>query len=552
MADADWNEARAADGDLNGAITVSDLTPIGVNFNRRVDRFAVRESGAEGGPYSYVSGGTVLFSSAPLPGGGGPREFSFVVTSPTYENYYIVAAYDGEHQAAEHSNAAQYLPDNLPPVADATRTGGASGKPGLMVSFDASASLDPDGAIDLFEWDPQGGGDWVPTGTTDTYDYYYGAPGEFTPRVRVTDDEGLSATASLDPLTISFGTPQTVAAYSGGQAAGQLSAGFLADDRPAVSFAQSGGIFGDTQFLVRATSPLGDNWEPPVSVLPLAAAQPESSLALHNGEFTAFVRAKDDVYKSQYKEGGAGDLDSSFEIHNHMTDSLGFGISAIDTPVGIAAAYASKDAVDEFSRLYFVGEAVGFLWFEVTLTSTSDPSLAYGPGRPIIAYTELVEETKRKLMYQEALNENGAGWGLPVEVVADKFVMTAERCLLFNDNRSIIVFWSDTDNALYSVTSSILSGTSWEDPVVIDSQCQAETRFSLKMVNGLPAVVYPDGVELKYAIARDGLATGWNEPLVMAESAAGFGEADLLDLDGAPLLFYVDNADSNLRVVVYH
>jgi hypothetical protein len=38
----------------------------------------------------------------------------------------------------------------------------------------------------------------------------------------------------------------------------------------------------------------------------------------------------------------------------------------------------------------------------------------------------------------------------------------------------------------------------------------------------------------------------------MAQSPGGFGETDLLDNNGAPLLFYVDNADSNLRVVVYH
>jgi len=552
LTDADWNEARAADGDLNGAITVSDLTPIGVNFNRRVDRFAVRESAAEGGPYSYVSGGTVLFSSAPLPGGGGPREFAFVVTSPTYENYYIVAAYDGENQAEQHSNAAQFLPDNLPPVVNATRTGGDTGKPGLMISFDASASLDPDGAIDLFEWDPQGSGDWIATGTTDTFDYYYGAPGEFTPRVRVTDDEGLAATASLDPLTISFGVAQTVAAYDGGHASGNLSAGFIADGRPAVSYAQGDGPFGDKQYLVRATTIAADNWEPPIAMLPAAAEQPECSVVGNNGEFFALTRANDDVYLADFKEGGAGDLDSNSEIHNHPTDSLGFGVCAIATPLGVAAAYASKDAVDEFSRLYFVGEPLGFLWFEVTLTSTSDPSLAWGPGRPIIAYTELVEDSKRKLMYQEALVDTGGSWGLPVEVVGDKLAMTAERCLLFNDNRSIIVFWSDTDNALYSVTSAILTGTSWADPVVIDPQCQADTRFSLKMVNGLPAVVYPDGVELKYAVALDGLATGWHEPVVMAQSPGGFGETDLLDLNGAPLLFYVDHTDSNLRVVVYH
>lgn len=551
LTDADWNEAQVADGDLNGAITVSDLTPIGVNFNRKVDRFAVREAAAEGGPYSYVSGGTVLFDSAPLPGGGGPREFSFTVDSPTLDNYYIVAAFDGETEAEQHSNAAQYSPDDQPPVVSATRTGGVTGKPGLLVSFDASASLDPDGAIVLFEWDPQGSGDWTATGLTDTFDYYYSAPGDFTPQVRATDDQGLSATTSLDALTISLGEPQTVTAYAGGEASGQLSAAFIADGRPAVSFAQGGGAFGDKQYLLRATSVAATDWEPPEEMLTLAAAQPESSLALYGGEFWAYIRAENDVYLSLFNDGGGGELDSGILIEDNPTDKLGLGICAIATPITMVAAYSSKDAVDEFSRLYSISEPLS-LSAEVTLTSTSDPSLAFRPGRPLIAYTELVEDTKRKLMYQEAAFETASDWQLPVEVVGDKFAMTAERCLLFNDERSIIVFWSETDTALYSVTSADLNGSSWADLVVIDGQCQAQSRFCLRMVNGLPAVVYPDGQELKYAIAKDGLAAAWNDPQVIAESGGGFGETDLLDLGGAPLFFYVDNADGNLRTVVYH
>ncbi len=68
---------------------------------------------------------------------------------------------------------------------------------GEAVRFDASGSSDPDGKIVKYEWD------WTNDGTFDleTQDpkaiHPYGRPGEFTVRLRVTDDKGATAEATV-------------------------------------------------------------------------------------------------------------------------------------------------------------------------------------------------------------------------------------------------------------------------------------------------------------------------------------------------------------------
>jgi PKD repeat protein len=75
----------------------------------------------------------------------------------------------------------------VPPVADFSATTNW-----LAVSVDASASYDPDGTIAAFDWDFGDGG--TATGMTATHTY--AAAGTYTIELTVTDDEGLTNTAS--------------------------------------------------------------------------------------------------------------------------------------------------------------------------------------------------------------------------------------------------------------------------------------------------------------------------------------------------------------------
>jgi Concanavalin A-like lectin/glucanases superfamily/PKD domain len=75
---------------------------------------------------------------------------------------------------------------------------------GLTVSFNASASKDPDGTISKYEWDRDGNGTYeTNTGTTPTTSFSYPTPGTIQVGLRVTDNGGKTATKTV-PVSISI------------------------------------------------------------------------------------------------------------------------------------------------------------------------------------------------------------------------------------------------------------------------------------------------------------------------------------------------------------
>lgn len=87
---------------------------------------------------------------------------------------------------------------NLPPIAD---TGGPYDAvlSEETITFDGSASADPDGSINTYEWDFDYDGTFAADASTAEADYSYATSGEYNVALRVTDDEG---EASLDTTTV--------------------------------------------------------------------------------------------------------------------------------------------------------------------------------------------------------------------------------------------------------------------------------------------------------------------------------------------------------------
>jgi len=79
---------------------------------------------------------------------------------------------------------------NTPPTANPN--GPYEGTVGMAVSFNGTASLDPDGTIDAYSWDFGDGG----TGTGPTPDHTYATDGTFTVILTVTDNDGAIDSAS--------------------------------------------------------------------------------------------------------------------------------------------------------------------------------------------------------------------------------------------------------------------------------------------------------------------------------------------------------------------
>lgn len=100
-------------------------------------------------------------------------------------------------------------PQNQPPVA-AISASQTSGTAPLAVNFSAAASSDPDGTIAAFAWDLDGNGSFeTTTGATSTAQRTFNDAGTFIVRVRVADNAGATATASVQITVAAAGVFDT-------------------------------------------------------------------------------------------------------------------------------------------------------------------------------------------------------------------------------------------------------------------------------------------------------------------------------------------------------
>lgn len=82
---------------------------------------------------------------------------------------------------------------------------------GVVVTFDASASRDPDGTIESYEWDLDGDGAYEKTTTTPTTTRRYTQPGTIATRVRVTDDFNAKSVKQVSLVLHRTPTPKITA-----------------------------------------------------------------------------------------------------------------------------------------------------------------------------------------------------------------------------------------------------------------------------------------------------------------------------------------------------
>ncbi len=124
--------------------------------------------------------------------------------------YFAVTAYDTSGNESDFSNeVSTTISGNQAPVVSVSASV-TNGFAPLDVTFTASAS-DQDGTITKYAWDFDGDGQIDYTGTSDTETYTYSSAGTYTATVTVTDDQGATATDSIQ-ITVSTyeNTPPTV------------------------------------------------------------------------------------------------------------------------------------------------------------------------------------------------------------------------------------------------------------------------------------------------------------------------------------------------------
>ena len=172
--------ARFVDGDWKDAMTVASA-----RANMNTPKIAATPQGdlhiawwTEDGTVFARSKVGGAWEDSPFPSRF-PSTFSDIGAGPSGDNVYIV--WDASNDI--FLVRAVEFRQNLPPVADFTPAPGSGDYP-LNVSFDASASYDPDGKIVAYDWAFGDG----KTGEGKAVRHTYAGKGRFTARLTVKDD----------------------------------------------------------------------------------------------------------------------------------------------------------------------------------------------------------------------------------------------------------------------------------------------------------------------------------------------------------------------------
>jgi YD repeat-containing protein len=152
------------------------------------------------GSGSVASGGTITKYEWDLDGNGTyeTNTGSTPTASKTFAKggEYTVGLRVTDDQGATGTTTKTVTIQDRAPVASFT-TSPASGAVGTPVSFDGSGSSDPDGTITKYEWDLDGNGSYeTDTGSSPSASKTYAKAGEYTVGLRVTDDDGVTATTT--------------------------------------------------------------------------------------------------------------------------------------------------------------------------------------------------------------------------------------------------------------------------------------------------------------------------------------------------------------------
>ena len=235
------------------------------------------------------------------------------------------------------------------------------------VTFDASASTDPDDGIDHYDWDFEGDGTFDATTTTPTTTHAYATPGARHAVVRVTDDSGATGYASL-PVNVANLLPSA-----------DLIAPSLASAGEAVALDASGS--GDLDGTI-----LHYRWDFDGNGI-FDADTPSATIA-HvfpgNGTYTVKLRVIDDF-------GGAGEI-------THVIAVTGAPIAsfAIVTDPAVAGSPVGFDASASYDT---GGSVVRYDWdldgngsFETTTGSSPTVSRTYANPGTVVVRVRVVDD----------------------------------------------------------------------------------------------------------------------------------------------------------------
>lgn len=451
--------------------------------------------------------------------------------------YHDPGTYEMKLRVTDNSGAAAiagvtinaYLEENLAPnasiVPDATDI-----FVDMIVSFDASASDDPDGSIVNYKWDFEGDGDFEYDSADSPFaDYLYSAPGVFQAAVRVTDNLGATGEGSVQIIVS------------------------LNDDPVAVLFAMQDG---PTSAAFDASN----------------SFDPDGNIVMYEWDWTTDgsydMNTGDDPY-AFYDYG----LPGSYIATVRVTDALGAtgtSLAFVDiyephtwhlrSPAGEVAntthpvlsmvdgrpSIVFRNSTNGTTRYVTSTDNFGASW-DTTREIATDMSFSYGlieaNGKPAMAY----EASIGMAMYAQSLFANGSSWPMafPVEpTFGAGRMLSLSHVQVGPTNYPALATANWATGHLTFAISTDENGEIWAAPVPVDSdvgQCYPSLGYMVKEGLRYPAIAYYDipNQQVLFIRATEQDGSLWGSPVVVDEAVGDYHtQIRLSNLGDTPVIFY--------------
>jgi PKD repeat protein len=436
-----------------------------------------------------------------------------------------------------------------PPVAALSVDQGA-GPTVLHVVFDAGASSDPDGPIAKYEWDWNSDGFYdYDSGTERKTGYYFYDTGNHTITVRVTDLDGLTATAQTGvSVTTGAGWAQSIVADGNDLSVNNATfCGPLqvvdAGGKPGVFFICASTSPDDCSLMYCAAQDAGGMlWNAPVRVDPFAAvtgAAVEDYAAMVAGMPAIVYRGYGD--KTWYTR--AQSANGATWSQPVWTEADMPATQLIELPTGPAF-------VDQSGHLFKATDPLGSAWIDAGLIGGAvigfeshyrPTALSLVTGHPGILYTSF-----SGLWFLRSDDALGSSWSLqpPALTTGSAGYMGYGNKIAIIHGYPATCFTIQSADRAYYVRADDADGVVWRTPIQIALNC-AHDGVGLASYDDRPFMIVKDkytfAVSMITANDTDGGSWGIPIPGVPTYSDQTNGVmSNLGSVNGCPALAYSD------------
>jgi PKD repeat protein len=390
---------------------------------------------------------------------------------------------------------------NSPPTAD-LQSDVSGGDIGLVVNFDGSGSTDAGGAISNYEWDFDGDGAYNEAGNEATAEgnstpagYMYLSPGQYTPALRVTDDDGAT---NVDTLGITVQGWVTITLDDTAAQDGYGVRMLLQDGLPLLACYT---INGHSVRLLRSSTPLGTDPADWTRATVIGGAQKPTltSLALIGGNPAVTFFSDDGTNSLYYSRSTTADAMSDavwitpvlvddantpglsatlLEVQGHP--AIAYGATATSDTRYARANTPTGDTQPSWSNWLVDSEG----WGVSMVLVGGSPAIAFSSGAGTIGC--------RYRRSSNNLGDSAAAWsgGVSATVYGDSSANYHFSLEVVNGKPAVAVMDADATTLYYAHAGSADGSGAWGSYLVDGSAPPTGENCSLALIGGKPAIGY--------------------------------------------------------------